>query len=146
MLEQDPSGPRNLLCGNSLSILTSTRSKAPRVPLSGALTKTVNARCQQLTVPLRRCAGEYGPASFTTPCSRALLDEIQTRRNRIRDGCRAAEIDGSATVAAERPQAGHAAAERVGANVIHQARGSRRRIAGVGRGLHVPVVRIRSEE
>ena len=60
MLETPPTIYRNLLHWSDLPAIGRFRPVPFSMPLSGTLPKTVNPRCQQLTV-LRRCANEDGP-------------------------------------------------------------------------------------
>jgi len=50
MLETAPSIPSNLLNGEVLWVIPHPRLVTIGMPLCGTLPKTVNARCQQLTI------------------------------------------------------------------------------------------------
>src|SRR5215208_5183624 len=142
MLEAGLAGARNLLCGSSLPTLPSSRPTAATLPLSGALTRIVNRRCQQLTI-VKTFRKRRRPCARVLPCSGTLLNEIQAGRDRVRYRSDAAVVNRSPAVAAKRSCPVHAAPERVGSHVIHGPRVLRRGVAGIDGNLYVAVIGVR---
>ena len=80
MLETAPSILSNLLNGDTLWAIPHPRLATISMPLCGTLPKTVNARCQQLTVvTIVKTSGKRRRpyACRVLPCSDELLNEIQ---------------------------------------------------------------------